>query len=133
MRYVWGATELFGRNLSYGLTEFLANETAKINKERRSACKAAKNLNVSVAPAVNATRHARHRSGGRRSSKARRCTRGRKAADSGLSKCGALCIAAVPSGGKRCSMCGNQWGKDPRELATNNRANLFKHASGRAV
>ena len=133
--YVWGATELFGRNLSYGLTEFLANETAKINKEREERMqKAAKNLNVSVAPAVNAqpgTPDIDPAAG--EVAKLDAVPEDGKQPTQGCPKCGALCIAAVPSGGKRCSMCGNQWGKDPLEIATNNRANLFKHSSGRAV
>ena len=132
---VWGATELFGRNLSYGLTEYLTNETAKINKDREERMqKAAKNLNVSVAPAVNAqpgTPDIDPAAG--EVAKLDAVPEDGKQPTQGCPKCGALCIAAVPSGGKRCSMCGSQWGKDPLEIATNNRANLFKHSSGRAV
>ena len=71
----------------YGLTEYLASETAEIEKERLDA---------------TAERLASCRFG------VNRIDAGQAPA-AGCPECGALCISRVSSGGKRCANCGHQF------------------------
>jgi len=109
--FVWGATELFGNNLPYGLTTYLQERQAEIDKDREAKMSsmveklaAGSNLNkVETVPA-----------------EAKEPTKG------GCPNCGALCIQNVATGGKRCGNCGTQFNIPVLDLKPFNRSSLYK-------
>jgi phage terminase large subunit-like protein len=112
---VWGATFLFGKTLAYGLTVYLANKQAEITADMESKIrKAAENLGAKVAVGSDMAKVDTTPADGKQPTK-------------GCPECDAVCISAMPGGGKRCASCGHQWdspGAVP--MKPQNRANLVK-------
>ena len=116
--YVWGATELFGNKLAYGLTEYLATKTAEIGKEQEERMqKMATFLTPGSPGPVLAGSLA----------KLDVVPEDGKQPTAGCPECGAICIAHVSSGGNRCANCGHQWdAPDMTPTKPQNRTTLFK-------
>jgi hypothetical protein len=99
---VWGASELFGNNLAYGLTAYVEEKQAEMNADYEARMKATMERLGAGGSGLVAKPIA----------KVDAVPEGGKQPTAGCPECGSVVIQAVSSGGKRCGCCGNQWSED---------------------